>query len=464
MTAMICRVCGASDGWIHDGALTKCKYCTTTYQAEREHKIVEKLLSLLDEKKQEDIANLRQRMYKLIHEDPPDNKAIVETAVDIQKLIPDDFIANFYEKANRGDQTSLIKFINEIDVSENYAFIEGVIKYLIKSLTSPLVLPVGNLIERALQQKVFEVQKYNEIQSLFESEAQKVESDMYNPRVTRDFFVMYSGKDMDKVMKLVSYIESQDHTCFVALRNIQHGRGSREEYISLIKTAIDYCECVLFVSSTNSRRNKCEALSVEMDYIRSEDKKNAPPEYRNLPYYRIPSKYKKHRIEYLIELPDGGNVLGEKMVKEFFYGLEYIKDDPAQVIYRYANYNSGEFISTETGGGHKAESQGIAAFKNKDFGTAVDIFEEEAKEGNAQSQCNLGYCYEVGLGVERNCREAVKWYETAAQNGNARAMYNLGVCYESGLGVNRDPHKAHDMIAKAATKGDVRAKEWLKSN
>ena len=457
MKALVCRHCG-SPNLIQDGSFLKCKHCETTYQIERENKVLEKMRDLIDEAKREKAAELRPMLYEQLQIYPPDSKTIVDICMQIKDCIPDDFVANFYYAANVGYEAGLIKFVNEIDVVANYPFVETCVKYVIRSLTSNLILPVGNLIERASQSGVIDVKKYNELQTLFETEAEKVENDVYNPRVPRDCFVMYSGKDMDEVMRLVSFLESQDVTCFVALRNIQHGRGSREEYISLLKSAIDHCECILFVSSNNSRHTRCEAVSVEMDYIMQREKDSAPPEYRNLPYHKLPSKYKKHRVEYLIELPNGANIMGERIVKQFFYGLEYVKADPQDALIRIKEPATPTPPPPTSGGDGEKE------FKNKNYDDAFGAFEEQAMTGDVKAMCNLGYCYEVGLGIDRDCEEAVKWYKKAANGGNARAQYNLGICYDAGIGVDRDPDKAYDLISSAARDGDPLAKEWMKSN
>ena len=470
MNAMTCRHCGAS-AFSQEGNILKCKYCYTTYHAERESKMLDRIREILiDEIKEERVANLRQQLYEKIHQDPPDSAAIVDVCREIRGFIAEDIVARFYEAANAGNSKAFAEFLNVIDVKENYAFIESFIKYSVGKLDSQLILSVGNLIERASQAKVIEVSKYNELQTFFESEAKKVESDVYNPKVTRDFFVMYSSKDMDEVMKLVSFLESQETTCFVALRNIQHGCGSREQYISLIETAIEYCNCIVFVSSTNSRRNKCEALSVEMDYIRRCDKQNAPHEFRNEYYHKIPYKYKKRRIEYLIEMYDGSNVEGERMTKEFFFGLEYVKGDPGEVLHRYFNPGStSTAASSSSASAQKPKKnakldEAIRAFESKSYEDAVDLFEEAALDGDSRAQCNLGYCYEMGYGIDRDVKKAVKWYQRAAEQDNARAQYNLGVCYQAGLGVERDPDRAEEYFNQAAKNGDPKAKEWLKSN
>ena len=467
MNSLICRNCGAS-AFNQEGTLLKCKYCSVTYQAEREHRVVEKMRDLLDDYKQEMVANLRQRLYEQVHTDPPDGKTIVDISRQIRNYIPDDYVASFYEVAYAENENRLIDFINKIDVEANYPFMEFSIRHLItRSLTSNLFLAVGNLIERAGQQAVLEIKKKNELQTLFEIEKEKIDNDVYNPRVTRDFFVMYSSRDIDEVMNLVSFLESQELKCFVALRNIQHGRSSQENYISLLKSAMDHCECVLFVSSTNSRRTKCQAVEVELEYIKQRDIAGAPPEDRNIPYPLIKRKYKKRRIEYLVEPYNGKNINGEDEVKRFFFGLEYIMEHetPIDVVERYEQQKrTWGLEDDEKGPTPKPKEDGVEAFRNKDYERAVDIFEKQAKDGDPKAQCNLAYCLETGRGVDRDCEEAVMWYKRAADAGNARAQYNLGVCYEAGVGVERDPDMAYEYISKAANNGDQNARNWLKSH
>lgn len=457
MDALLCRNCG-SNKLISLGNVLKCQHCETMYQAEREQRTLDKLRSVLDEVKQSEVANFRTMIYEQIRSNTPNKDTIVELCKEIRRHYVDDFMATFYQTLYEGSEADLINFINSIDVEANYPFVDKVISYVTeRALTSNLILPVGNLIERASHQGVIDMRKYNELQTKFESEAEKVENDVYNPRIPRDFFVMYSSKDMDEVMKLVSYLESQDTTCFVALRNIQHGRGSREEYISILKSAMDNCNCILFVSSSNSRHTKCEAVSVEMEYIKQKEISGAPADYRNVPYHKIPYKYKKQRIEYLLDLPNGKNVGGESLVKSFFFGLEYVKCDPIDVIKRY--YDHPGPIEEPQGG-----DEGREAFERRDFDTAFGAFEEQAMNGDPQAMCNLGYCYEVGRGIERDTEEAVRWYEKAAKGGNTRAKFNLGLCYSSGIGVDRNPDRAHELISEAARGGDILAKKWMEHN
>lgn len=42
---------------------------------------------------------------------------------------------------------------------------------------------------------------------------------------------------------------------------------------------------------------------------------------------------------------------------------------------------------------------------------AVELLRKSAKQGYADARFALGYCYETGAGVRKNCRSAVTWYK-----------------------------------------------------
>jgi uncharacterized protein len=45
------------------------------------------------------------------------------------------------------------------------------------------------------------------------------------------------------------------------------------------------------------------------------------------------------------------------------------------------------------------------------------------------SMLNLGYCYDLGVGVRRSNRDALHWYRQAAARGVAAAANNIGCIY-----------------------------------
>lgn len=54
-------------------------------------------------------------------------------------------------------------------------------------------------------------------------------------------------------------------------------------------------------------------------------------------------------------------------------------------------------------------------------------------QGNSIAQCNLGYCYQNGIGCTTNSKKAFEWYQKSAANGNNDGQNNLGNCYKWGL-------------------------------
>ena len=77
---------------------------------------------------------------------------------------------------------------------------------------------------------------------------------------------------------------------------------------------------------------------------------------------------------------------------------------------------------------------------------AAQLFRAAAEQGHAQAQCKLGWCYEIGEGVEGEApdmKEAARLYRLAAAQGHVRATFNLGMCFEKGEGVGqRDAEEA----------------------
>lgn len=70
--------------------------------------------------------------------------------------------------------------------------------------------------------------------------------------------------------------------------------------------------------------------------------------------------------------------------------------------------------------------------------TALAVWMEQAKGGDASAQTYVGEIYEKGLGVQPDYGQAAQWYRAAAEKGFARAQANLGFLFEKGLGVPKD--------------------------
>jgi uncharacterized protein len=111
---------------------------------------------------------------------------------------------------------------------------------------------------------------------------------------------------------------------------------------------------------------------------------------------------------------------------------------------------------------------------------------EQATQGHAKAQFNLGGMYDYGIGVPEDDKQAVKWFRLAAEQGYADAQNNLGVMYAKGEGVPEDfvlaymwvnlagangydVSKAKEMLASRMTQADIskaqeRTRQYIKDN
>jgi len=76
---------------------------------------------------------------------------------------------------------------------------------------------------------------------------------------------------------------------------------------------------------------------------------------------------------------------------------------------------------------------------------------------------HIGHCYQNGIGVEKNIKEAIKYYKLAGKNDNLQAMYSLGkLClHEIKDSSEYDRILALRFLIKAADKGYVPAQVLL---
>lgn len=61
-----------------------------------------------------------------------------------------------------------------------------------------------------------------------------------------------------------------------------------------------------------------------------------------------------------------------------------------------------------------------------------------AVQGYPLAECQVGYFYYDGLGVEKDLDKALLWTKRAAEHGDRDGQYNLAYFYEEGLGVDRN--------------------------
>ncbi len=102
---------------------------------------------------------------------------------------------------------------------------------------------------------------------------------------------------------------------------------------------------------------------------------------------------------------------------------------------------------------HASFDDGVRAYLDEDYATALDVWRPLAEAGLAAAQFGMGLAYENGRGVLRNEAVAAGWYRQAAEQGLADAQFNLGNLYLNGKGVERDASEAVQWFKRAAEQG-----------
>lgn len=96
----------------------------------------------------------------------------------------------------------------------------------------------------------------------------------------------------------------------------------------------------------------------------------------------------------------------------------------------------------------------LAAYRNKNYATAVAEARQAAASGDARGSFLLGVLYQSGQGVAANSTEAHAWYEKASQGGVVGAYSKLAQMHMRGDGVPKNPEKALDLARLSSRLGD----------
>ncbi len=76
-----------------------------------------------------------------------------------------------------------------------------------------------------------------------------------------------------------------------------------------------------------------------------------------------------------------------------------------------------------------------------------------AEGGYPLAECQVGYFYHEGLGVEKDLSQAFAWTKRAAEHDDWDAQYNLGCFYAEGTGTAPDLERAKHWWRRAAEQG-----------
>ncbi|MCH5216394.1 MAG: sel1 repeat family protein [Muribaculaceae bacterium] len=105
----------------------------------------------------------------------------------------------------------------------------------------------------------------------------------------------------------------------------------------------------------------------------------------------------------------------------------------------------------------------------QDYKEAYEWWKKASLKQNVRAIANLGLCYQLGRGVEKDSVNAIRLYGKSIKEGNKLLLKHrtelaeknpfdamlVGNCYETGIGTNKDYAKAAEFYSLAANKGSV---------
>jgi len=98
---------------------------------------------------------------------------------------------------------------------------------------------------------------------------------------------------------------------------------------------------------------------------------------------------------------------------------------------------------------------GWAAYRAKDYASAIQHWVPLAEQGHSAAQYHVGLLYHNGDGLRQDYERAQFWLRTAAVQGNVAAQYFLGHMHEMGEGAPQNFGQAHMWYNIASGNGDV---------
>lgn len=98
-------------------------------------------------------------------------------------------------------------------------------------------------------------------------------------------------------------------------------------------------------------------------------------------------------------------------------------------------------------------TDGITAYKSKNYLTASKILKKQAKTGDAVAQRYLAEMFDKGIGMSLDYKKAIFWYKKAAVQHDAAAQYRLGIKYANGHGVSVNNTEAYTWFSLAFDNG-----------
>ena len=201
-------------------------------------------------------------------------------------------------------------------------------------------------------------------------------------------------------------------------------------------------------------------------YSKAADKGNAEAQYRLGYCYSQGEGVAKDEEEaayWWRKAADQGRAEGQYLIGICYYNGQGVKQNTEMAIYwwklaaKQGHEESQKLLAQY--GQIDNEQQPVEELSEDEKLYAENI--KAAKQGDAESQIVIGYCFYNGKGVSQDYVQAVSWYRKAAEQGNAIAQYLLANCYYNGEGVDQDLVQTAAWYRKSAEQGYASAQSAL---
>ena len=251
-----CTVCGLKYEDHSEQSLVECQACGNNYLAADGV-----FLSQKTQKEIDTLKNLRIRLSEVVEIN--DYNMIYTHAEDILKILPDDFLAQYfyaYSAYQLHQPKLLYDFFKQEKLHGSDDHIHQVINHLAKNADIKEYDNILNFVKL-------------HVEGLYKETKEKLSSrinleDSY-AIVNRDIFICHRSTEESIVIELAQKLEGDGYTCWYSERNLRP--DDNENYWKNIEDAIDHCEVFLVVSSQSAMLSK--DVQREMQYANKKSKK-----------------------------------------------------------------------------------------------------------------------------------------------------------------------------------------------
>jgi TPR repeat protein len=151
--------------------------------------------------------------------------------------------------------------------------------------------------------------------------------------------------------------------------------------------------------------------------------------------YNLAKKNDLQAMQVLIEDAENGIAEAQFVLASMYAKGEGVPQNYQEAIKWY--YPLAEKQGTKQG-----EIDFYYNWRKSNIPQALKFLTNNAENGIAKAQNNLGMIYAHGQYVPQDYQQAIKWYRLAAENESFIAQYNLAEMYAKGQGVPKDLQKA----------------------